>query len=73
MTTAFVAVVVALIGVIYRLFNSTIDLKMETLKKDLNSELNNGLNKLRLEIEHCRNDKNLIESIIKSINNNKNN
>lgn len=69
MITWFVAVVIALIGVIYKLFNSTIDLKIEALKKDFSNDLNNGLNKLHMEIELCRHDKKLLESVIKTQNN----
>lgn len=79
----FVTVVVALIGTIYRLFNSTIQLKIEAvnkntatsievikkdievLKKDLGNDLNNGLNKLHMEIELCRHEKKFLEAIIK--------
>ncbi len=62
LVTGFSAVVIALIGAIYRLFSSTIDLKMEALKSDLNSQLSN----LKKEIEHCRNDRKFLESIIQN-------
>lgn len=79
----FVSMVAALIHVIYRLFNSTIELKIgavnentinlidalkkdiELLRKDLSSDLNNGLNKLHLEIELCRHEKKFLETVIK--------
>lgn len=72
----FVSMVAALIHVIYRLFNSTIELKIgavnqntinliEALKKDFRNDLNNGLNKLSMEIELCRHEKKFLETVIK--------
>lgn len=82
----FVSMVAALIHVIYRLFNSTIELKIEavnqntinlieTLKKDFSNDLNNGLNKLHMDIELCRHEKKFLEAMIRDhveFNNSKN-
>lgn len=56
MITLFIGVIIALVGVIYRLFSSTIDLKIDLKIASLRKELG-------LEIEHLQNDKRIIESL----------
>lgn len=56
MITLFIGVIIALVGVIYRLFSSTIDLKIDLKIASLRKELG-------LEIEHLQNDKRIIKSL----------
>ena len=69
LVSGFSAVVIALVGAIYALFKSTIQLRIDNIDfkiESLKSDLNTKLEKLTKEIEHSRNEKNFLESIINS-------